>query len=195
MPINRIHIATSAFVYFSVIMLLLDLFNTVGRATAPQTLSNFACSILPITTISSPLVASNLIDYAKSQCMVEAHEPAISIIFFMFKIVLFYAAVLSLIMAVFLNYKKVEGEFFDYIKTQGGVVPVLKNVGATIVGLGLLGIYLFMQLEKEPLAFSSDIFSKPMEDFSCLILMVVSSLLILNSFFLWRYTTIQNSKK
>jgi hypothetical protein len=68
--------------------IILDSIEIFGRHTAPEELGHFACSILPFTKISVPLVSHQLADFAQNQCATQLHEPALSILFFMLKIAL-----------------------------------------------------------------------------------------------------------
>jgi len=193
MQLKTVH---PALVCFGAIILL-DIYTVFETALSPDELGAFACAAIPYANVSGPLVSEELTSFATTQCGGAPNAQAISIIFFMLKIVLIYMAVVATLLELFISlerFQMAKQTFFDKMDKAGGGIDALRNSGATILGVAMFALYQLITLEKEPMAFGTNIFNKFAQDFSCLTVFLALCGALSNSLFYVLYQFKQRKK-
>ena len=168
--------------------LTLDSIEIFGRHSAPEALGHFACSMLPFTRISTPLVSHRLVDFAQQQCTAQPHEPALSILFLMLKMTM--AILTGVIMGIWIyiipvwllprRLRTMRTETFDRITNAigqtGGIAGNIKRNLPIMIGLVLFCFA--VPLSRQTLDFKITPVSKIMEDGASLTVFVTTLCLV-----------------
>lgn len=169
------------------LIIAVDALSLWGSAFAPQRLGEFACSILPFAKLTAIFLSSALSSYATTQCSQIPQEPAISIIFFMTKLLITCVAAVAVWLGIFIlpgGFRRAEDEFNEKIEREGGLWKGVRDSGAVMIGLTAFSLYWLLTIEKSVAHFGTNVFNKLVEDFACLVMLLTLFALSWHPFFL-----------
>jgi hypothetical protein len=107
----------------------LDYLNLVG---GPQAVAKLACTLRPLAVVSAPVFSTHLLQFAAESCLLQPHEPAISIIFFMAKLAMGILVIPVLWGYVVLRpqrFWELRDFYYQRYRKPGGYVQELKRFG------------------------------------------------------------------
>jgi hypothetical protein len=156
----------------------LDVIEIFGRIYFPDKLLQITCRGLPIASLARLFVPSRLVEFAAAQCEQPiVGEPAVSIIFFVFKIALMFVVCGYAIVNAAVHFHDIQ-ELPEIASKKETTLERLKGAIVLCFGLGLFCWYLFLQFPVQPTHFRTDLLAKFYEDFYAIMLLCSIGLLV-----------------
>ncbi len=152
------------------VCILLDISDVWGRTHAVGALGGFACSVLPFAKVAALLFSHRSVEFVDARCLGQIGEPAISIIFFMFKLSIAIVAILPTIAIVYLFntnlFFKARNKRVELCQKNG----LLHEIKKYLTGFTLPLIICFIafgefSLFKAPEQYPANLFHKIIEDY------------------------------